>query len=398
MRYLATRRGRTGVPEAATRTTSATHKDADTRGYTAAAEEVRRTGRRRQADLAVPRPGHPARLRVDRDDPGAADVHQQPQRRRRTAARTSRRRRRPSSPADGSRHVANGRPRPIREAPATPAARPRAACAGASAASPAGRAVLGVLLGVPIAIDLGLIWGPTIASVVLSFTSWNGVGDIEWVGDAELRQHRRPSIRRSGRRSGTTCSGWPSSGWSRRRSGCSSPCCWTRRSGSPGSTRARSTCRSCCRWRSSASSRSSSSRATTARSTASSAAPTTPIDWLGDPDINIWAVLVAVGWRHIGYVMILYLAGLKAVDPALKEAAAIDGANEAQTFFAGDLPDAATDQHHRAGDHRHRGAARVRHRVRHQPRPQRPGTAVGAGHRQHHRRGEPDRLRLGASR
>ena len=31
--------------------------------------------------------------------------------------------------------------------------------------------------------------------------------------------------------------------------------------------------------------------------------------------------------------MVLYLAGLKAVDPALREAAAIDGANERQTFF-----------------------------------------------------------------
>jgi multiple sugar transport system permease protein len=58
-----------------------------------------------------------------------------------------------------------------------------------------------------------------------------------------------------------------------------------------------------------------------------------PIDWLGDPSINIWAMLVAAGWRHVGYVMILYLAGLKSVDPALKEAAAIDGANEGQTFF-----------------------------------------------------------------
>ncbi|MBX6723707.1 MAG: sugar ABC transporter permease, partial [Dactylosporangium sp.] len=47
----------------------------------------------------------------------------------------------------------------------------------------------------------------------------------------------------------------------------------------------------------------------------------------------LWSVLVLVGWRHVGYVMLLYLAGLKAVDPALKEAAAIDGANEAQTFF-----------------------------------------------------------------
>jgi multiple sugar transport system permease protein len=39
------------------------------------------------------------------------------------------------------------------------------------------------------------------------------------------------------------------------------------------------------------------------------------------------------GWRHVGYVMILYLAGLKGVDPTLKEAAAIDGASESQTFF-----------------------------------------------------------------
>lgn len=58
-----------------------------------------------------------------------------------------------------------------------------------------------------------------------------------------------------------------------------------------------------------------------------------PTDWLGDPHINIWAVLAAVIWRHAGYVMILYLAGLKSVDPALKEAAMIDGANERQTFF-----------------------------------------------------------------
>jgi multiple sugar transport system permease protein len=57
------------------------------------------------------------------------------------------------------------------------------------------------------------------------------------------------------------------------------------------------------------------------------------ISWLGDPDINLWAVLIAASWRQVGYVMILYLAGLKAVDPALREAAAIDGASETQTFF-----------------------------------------------------------------
>ena len=47
---------------------------------------------------------------------------------------------------------------------------------------------------------------------------------------------------------------------------------------------------------------------------------------------NFAALLVAMAWRHIGYVMVLYLAGLKAVDPALREAAAIDGCNEWQSF------------------------------------------------------------------
>jgi ABC-type sugar transport system permease subunit len=35
----------------------------------------------------------------------------------------------------------------------------------------------------------------------------------------------------------------------------------------------------------------------------------------------------------VGYICILYLAGLKSFDPALREAAAIDGANARQTFF-----------------------------------------------------------------
>ena len=56
-------------------------------------------------------------------------------------------------------------------------------------------------------------------------------------------------------------------------------------------------------------------------------------DWYGDPDINIWAVLVATCWKQTGYVMLLYLAGLKAVDPSLREAAKVDGATEVQTFF-----------------------------------------------------------------
>jgi multiple sugar transport system permease protein len=57
------------------------------------------------------------------------------------------------------------------------------------------------------------------------------------------------------------------------------------------------------------------------------------IDWLGNPNINLLSVLIAASWRHIGYVMVLYLAGLKSVDPSLREAAKVDGANESQTFF-----------------------------------------------------------------
>jgi multiple sugar transport system permease protein len=62
------------------------------------------------------------------------------------------------------------------------------------------------------------------------------------------------------------------------------------------------------------------------------------IDWLGDPHLNLFAVLVAASWRHIGYIMILYLAGLKSVDPSLREAARVDGATEVQTFFNVVLP------------------------------------------------------------
>lgn len=69
-----------------------------------------------------------------------------------------------------------------------------------------------------------------------------------------------------------------------------------------------------------------------------------PVNWLGDQSFlipfgdtygisnNFVAILVAIGWRHVGYIMVLYLAGLKSVDQGLREAAAIDGCNEWQSF------------------------------------------------------------------
>jgi multiple sugar transport system permease protein len=64
----------------------------------------------------------------------------------------------------------------------------------------------------------------------------------------------------------------------------------------------------------------------------------TQIDWYGDSRWNLWAVLVAAAWKHAGYIMLLYLAGLKGVDPSLREAAAVDGASQARTFFSVVLP------------------------------------------------------------
>ncbi len=57
------------------------------------------------------------------------------------------------------------------------------------------------------------------------------------------------------------------------------------------------------------------------------------IDWYGDPRYNLWAALLASSWRQTGYIMLLYLAGLKGVDPTLREAARVDGASEKTIFF-----------------------------------------------------------------
>ncbi|CAL9660445.1 carbohydrate ABC transporter permease [Streptomyces sp. enrichment culture] len=60
--------------------------------------------------------------------------------------------------------------------------------------------------------------------------------------------------------------------------------------------------------------------------------------WLADQDTALYAVLVPALWRQIGYVMVLYLAGLKGIDPSLHEAAKVDGAGRWQRFRHVTLP------------------------------------------------------------
>lgn len=57
-----------------------------------------------------------------------------------------------------------------------------------------------------------------------------------------------------------------------------------------------------------------------------------PPGWLADKELAIWAVIVAASWRQIGYIMILYTAGLKNIDLTLIDASKVDGCNGWQTF------------------------------------------------------------------
>ena len=54
--------------------------------------------------------------------------------------------------------------------------------------------------------------------------------------------------------------------------------------------------------------------------------------WLAEPRTVLYALVVASLWRSSGYIMVLFLAGLKSIDPALTEAARVDGASRRQLF------------------------------------------------------------------
>jgi multiple sugar transport system permease protein len=60
--------------------------------------------------------------------------------------------------------------------------------------------------------------------------------------------------------------------------------------------------------------------------------------WLSESGTALYAVIVPALWRQIGYVMVLFLAGLKGIDPVLYEAATVDGASKWQQFTKITLP------------------------------------------------------------
>jgi ABC-type sugar transport system permease subunit len=63
--------------------------------------------------------------------------------------------------------------------------------------------------------------------------------------------------------------------------------------------------------------------------------------WLGDPSVALYAVLAAAVWAEIGFVFVVFLAGLQNVSRDLLEAATIDGANAWQRFWDVTVPQLA---------------------------------------------------------
>ena len=54
--------------------------------------------------------------------------------------------------------------------------------------------------------------------------------------------------------------------------------------------------------------------------------------------LGFWGLVILVGWQQIGYMMIVYIAGLQAIPGDIQEAAMIDGATRVQRLFKITIP------------------------------------------------------------
>ena len=60
--------------------------------------------------------------------------------------------------------------------------------------------------------------------------------------------------------------------------------------------------------------------------------------WLIDPKIAMYSIIFVNIWAGIGYYMVILIAGLTTIPEEIYEAASIDGANGAQSFFKITIP------------------------------------------------------------
>ncbi|MDX3135175.1 sugar ABC transporter permease [Streptomyces europaeiscabiei] len=68
-------------------------------------------------------------------------------------------------------------------------------------------------------------------------------------------------------------------------------------------------------------------------------------DWLGDPDLALYTVMAVMVWVQLGFPLVVFMAGLQRVDPALYEAAELDGAGWWRRFRHITLPQIRPEIH-----------------------------------------------------
>jgi raffinose/stachyose/melibiose transport system permease protein len=61
-------------------------------------------------------------------------------------------------------------------------------------------------------------------------------------------------------------------------------------------------------------------------------------DWLGDPKFALYSVMAVMVWVQLGFPVVIFMAGLQRIDPALQEAAELDGASWWRRFWHVTLP------------------------------------------------------------
>ncbi|MDX3584181.1 sugar ABC transporter permease [Streptomyces europaeiscabiei] len=63
-----------------------------------------------------------------------------------------------------------------------------------------------------------------------------------------------------------------------------------------------------------------------------------PVEWLNEPNFVLWALILVVVWHGVGFYLVLFSAAMQAIPRDIYEAALIDGAGRAHTFFRITLP------------------------------------------------------------
>ncbi|WP_225826275.1 carbohydrate ABC transporter permease [Streptomyces naphthomycinicus] len=63
-----------------------------------------------------------------------------------------------------------------------------------------------------------------------------------------------------------------------------------------------------------------------------------PVEWLNEPRMVLWALMLVVVWHGVGFYLVLFSAAMQSVPRDIYEAALIDGASRNQSFFRITLP------------------------------------------------------------